>query len=400
MDKVIITSSLSSIKVIIKTVLVIKKRGICIMKVLHLNAGNETGGGMVHILSLLSELNGREMILGLLEKSVMYEEAEKIGIKVKCFRQNSRYDLSILKEIINYINHEKFDIIHTHGARANFIGFLLKKYLKCHCKWVTTIHSDPREDFMGSGLKGKLLTGIHLHALKSPDHYFAISNCFKDMLAEMGIDKTKVTTIYNGIRFDQPFYPIVKREDIGLRSDDFVLIMIARLHPIKGHIIALQALRDLSEKYRNLKLLIVGSGALMGNLKRKTYEYNIRDRVVFLGHQKYVHGLLTIADVKILTSYSESFPLVILEAARARIPVISTDVGGVTELISSHDLGWVIPPKDSKALGRTIEEAIKQKEKGILYEIGKNLYEKASREYSIERLTRCIYDTYRKIQGL
>jgi glycosyltransferase involved in cell wall biosynthesis len=376
-----------------------EKKGYFSMKVLHLNAGNETGGGMVHILSLLSEFNRDEMVLGLFEKSVMYYEAEKLGIKVKCFEQKSKYDLSVLKKVANYIENEKFDIVHTHGARANLFACILKKFMKCRYKWVTTIHSDPREDFIGCGLKGRVLTNIHLFALKSPDHYFAISKRFKDMLIGMGINESRITTIYNGIRFEQPCHPVVDRKEIGLHTDDFVLIMIARLHPIKGHIIAFEAIKRLSAKYSNLKLLLVGSGTLMEKLKQKTRELNIEDQVIFLGHQKHVHGFLSIADVKVLTSYSESFPLVILEAARAKTPVISTDVGGVKDLISSPSLGWVIPPKDVTALEHAIEEAIARKKDGTLKEIGKRLYEKASREYSIQHLTESIYHTYKKLQG-
>src|SRR4051794_11281173 len=92
-----------------------------IMKVLHLNAGNETGGGMVHILSLLKELSKEpdHFVLGLFEKHVFYEKSLAAGIHTVVFEQDTRYNFGIIFRVIKYIKHENIDIIHTHGARAN-----------------------------------------------------------------------------------------------------------------------------------------------------------------------------------------------------------------------------------------------------------------------------------------
>ena len=97
------------------------------MKVLHLNAGNETGGGMVHILSLLNEIKSENIYLGLFEEGVFQQEAKKKEFKLLHFTQKSRYDLSILQHVIQFIKNNHIDIIHTHGARANLYGYFIKK---------------------------------------------------------------------------------------------------------------------------------------------------------------------------------------------------------------------------------------------------------------------------------
>ena len=119
------------------------------MKVLHLNAGNETGGGMVHILSLLNELKSENIYLGLFEKGTFQQEALKSGIQTITFTQKNRYDLSVISRVIQFIKNNQIDMIHTHGARANLFGYFLKKRTKV--TWVTTVHSDPRNDFLGRG---------------------------------------------------------------------------------------------------------------------------------------------------------------------------------------------------------------------------------------------------------
>ncbi|MED4917443.1 glycosyltransferase family 4 protein [Geobacillus thermodenitrificans] len=370
------------------------------MKVLHLNAGNETGGGMVHILSLLQQFDRREMTLGLFERSVMYEEAQKRGLSTVCFGQTSKYDLSVLKIVADYIDREQFDIIHTHGARANLFGYLLKKWMGCRSQWVTTVHSDPRGDFIGCGWRGSIWTGLHQFALKFPDHYFAISKRFRDLLISFGIEATRITVVYNGICFEVPFCPPIRRQDIGIGENDFVLIMVARLHPVKGHILALEAVKKLVPTFPQIRLLLIGDGPLLRDLKKKVRDLELEKHVFFLGHQPYVHSFLAISDVKILSSYSESFPLVLLEAARAKLPVISTDVGGVRDLVDSPSLGWVIPVDNVSALSAAVQEAIIRKEEGTLHEMGERLYEKASKEFSIARLAADVYRTYEKLECL
>lgn len=363
------------------------------MKVLHLNAGNETGGGMVHILTLLNGLNHDEVILGLFEKCQMYHEAKKMGIRVVYFGQKSKYDLSILRRISRFIQSEEIQIVHSHGPRANLFSCLLKVFCK-NCKWVTTLHSDPRDDFLGAGLRGRVFTKLHLSCLRSLDHYFAISNRFKDLLIQFGVCQDKITTIYNGINFEIPDYTQVTRQELGLHHDDFVMIMVARLHAVKGHIVAFEAMKKLVKNNPSIKLILVGDGGLSSELKDKAKTMGLEHHILFLGHQDNIHGLFSIADLKLITSYSESFPLVMLEAARAKVPVISTDVGGVKDLISSKELGWVIPTKNPEALVNAIQEAVHLKEESKLQDIGKNLYDKASADYSIDQFSNQIYSTY------
>jgi L-malate glycosyltransferase len=364
------------------------------MKVLHLNAGAETGGGMTHILQLLNNFKGAEVTLGLFEKELMYEKARQLGIQVELFTQNSRLDISILPKIIDYIQMNNIDIVHTHGARANFYGYLLKKRLSC--KWITTVHSNPRLDFLGKGVKGKIFTLLHLFALKKPDHFFAISDRFKQMLSAEGIQEKKITVIYNGINFNEVPPAKLKRTDLKLKQDDFIVVMVARLDPVKGHTIAFKAVQDLLKQIPNLKLLLIGDGFIHNDLENEVKQLGITENVLFLGHQKNVHSYLSISNIKLLTSYSESFPLVLLEAARAKLPVISTDVGGVKQLIPNEKYGWIVPIKKVDSVKNAIHDAytLPQNE---LKQKGQNLYERASAVFTTENTQESILKTYQKI---
>ncbi|OIK16342.1 hypothetical protein BIV60_04840 [Bacillus sp. MUM 116] len=367
------------------------------MKVLHLNAGTETGGGMVHILDLLENVQETEIILGLFEKGLMYEKALDKGIKVVLFHQKSKWDLTLHKKIISLIDREMIDIVHTHGPRANFYGCFLKRKRKT-IYWITTLHSNPRHDFLGRGLAGVIFTILHLWALKQPDHFLAISERFKSLLVTEGIDENKITSIFNGIDFKKPSSPNkLSRYDLNFGDQDFVMIMVARLCPVKGHSILFHVIKELTRLHDNIKLLVVGTGSLEPELKQLVSQLGIEKHICFLGQREDVHALFEICDVKLLTSFSESFPLVLLEAARAKIPVITSDVGGVRELIYSKECGWIVPVNQIEPLSEAIKEAILYRKEGKLNEMGINLYNHASTRFTIENFRNSVLNTYKKL---
>lgn len=365
------------------------------MKVLHVIGGAEIGGSKNHLISLLKELNHEEVMLGVFEKGEIYEEAIQAGVKVSWFDQRSRYDLSVLRRVQQLIEEEGIKIVHTHGPRANLFGYMVRKMTPFI--WVTTVHSDPRNDFLGRGIKGKIFTALNLKMLKKMDHYFAISSRFKTMLESFGVPGNKITTIYNGISFRDVYKAKLTREDMDVKESDFIVTMVARLDPVKGHVHAIRAIKKIVATHPETQLWLVGDGPYEEELRKEVVQLGVEQHVRFLGHQDDVHSLLAISDIELLTSYSESFPLVILEAARAHIPVISTDVGGVKDLMSEPALGWVIPIKDEQAIQQAIEEAIQCKQDGTLPAYGDRLYEKASTHYSLEQFVHSVEKAYEQL---
>ncbi|TMU84092.1 glycosyltransferase family 4 protein [Bacillus sp. BHET2] len=366
------------------------------MKILHLNAGNESGGGMHHILSLLNELNREEFYLGVFEEGEMYERAHDLDIQTVLFQQNSRFDLSILSKIIRFIRKKGIDIIHTHGARANCYGALIRSF--ADIKWIVTVHSDPRDDFMGRGWLGKLYTTLNLRALKKADHHLAISERFKQILLNFNIDEEKITTILNGIDFNKKLAEPFSREELGMNENDFIIMMVARLEAVKGHKVALKAVRNLIENHHtNMKILLIGDGSEKEALKKYSEEQGISGHVEFMGHRNDVERIYPIADVAILTSYSESFPLVLLEAARAGIPIMTTDVGGVDQLIPDESYGWIIPIEDSDKLTKNLESAVREKAKGALTFMGEKIKTYSKRHFSVEQFANNVYNVYLKL---
>ncbi|UII55685.1 glycosyltransferase [Cytobacillus spongiae] len=363
------------------------------MKVLHLISGGETGGSRKHVITLLSQFPKDTVALAVLQEGALSQEAREAGIEVALFKQASRYDVSVLNQVVRYMESEGFDILHTHGARANLFGLYIASRVKK--KWVTTVHSDPSLDFMKSGIKGTIFTKLHLMALKRMDHYFAVSEVFKSNLVGMGIPKKQIQTIYNGIHFSQDKAVPVPRQSLGVSDENFVITMVARLHPIKGHELVFQAIKELNNP--RVKLLLVGDGPIRRELEDKVKAFGLLEQVHFLGFRKDVDRVYAASTIGLLASYSESFPLALLEAANQRIPLITTDVGGVKELVTNGETGWIVPVGEVEQLKKAIQQSYELWMSDDLVSYGERLYHHAASRFSLEQIYTDTMNTYHAI---
>ncbi|MFS0783788.1 glycosyltransferase family 4 protein [Bacillus sp. 1P06AnD] len=364
------------------------------MKVLHVISGGETGGSRKHVITLLQQYSREEVCLVLFQDGPFAQEAIEKGLRVEIIKQSSRYDISILKRLRMFIDSEGFNIIHSHGPRANlFISFIKKKM---DAVWVTTVHSDPKLDFMKGGIKGKLFTSLNLWALKQIDYYFAVTDLFKRNLIHLGIPEKKIFTIYNGIEFIEPIAGDgALQKELGLSADDFIMTMVARLHPIKGHSIVFKALKELDNEH--IHLVLVGDGPIAADLKEEVQKLGLVKQVHFLGFRKDIDQIYSNSNIALLASYSESFPLALLEGANQKRSLISTNVGGVKQLIPSEEYGWIVPIDDAQAYQKAIEQAYESFENHSLEEKGEKLYEFARDHFSLKHLADKVKDDYDQI---
>ncbi|PKR77791.1 glycosyltransferase [Halalkalibacillus sediminis] len=361
------------------------------MRVLHLNAGNETGGGMVHILNLFSHFDQSEITLGLFQKGEFYQNALKKQIPVKLFSSKNTKDLKVLHKLIRYINDSEFDFIHTHGPRATFFLAIIKPFINTPV--ITTIHSNPSEDFVGKGFKGKIYHSLHRFSFRYVDHFVVVSEEFTRMMKRnFNLNDHQLNTIYNGIDFDQHLLSVSK-EKYGYNRDDFLIMMPARLEKVKQHHLAIKAVKSLVLKYPQVKLLLLGDGSEMGNVSRLISDLGLSEKVHLLGYREDIQEFLSCADLVLLTSKSESFPLVLLEAARAKVPIVTTDVGDVSKLIPDKKFGWVVKDHSIDGIEAAIIEVINESKKGIYKPQCIKLYEYASKRFSMKHFC----DSYRHI---
>lgn len=368
------------------------------MRILHLNAGNETGGGMNHILSLLQSFNREEFVLGVFEKGELWRQACEAGIETVHFPHQTKMSMKLIRKIVDYMKENQICYVHTHGPRANVYARMLKRLVRFN--WIVTVHSHPQHDFMDKGIYGMLLTKMNTYAIKQADKVIIVSEPFRTDLIKIGINNDKITTAYNGIDFHKKVDDSYKKTDFGMKERDFLFLMVARLEAVKGHQIAFEAFAEILRKDSNCHLMLLGDGELHVSLKEVAEDLGIVNHIHFLGHRDDVEKFYQMADVTLLTSLSEGFPLVLLESARMKTPIITTDVGSVNQLITNQSLGWKVPPNDIKRLVYAMKEALFLERKGELSIIGDEIYTYASTRFSLKAFTSNIYNVYLSMEDI
>lgn len=324
------------------------------MKVLHINAGLENGGGLYHIVNLLTaaQKQGEDFSLLCLAEGPVAQMARKKGLKVQVLGISSRYDLRALNKLRAFIDAGHYDIVHTHGARSNLFVALISKKIKA--KWVVTVHSDPYLDFAGRGLTGKVFTALNLRALRRADCVLAITRRFANLLIEKaGVKASRVKVIYNGIFFHDDSELPAK-----ISHNTFNIINVARCEKVKGQSLLLKAIKNCGDS--NLRLHIAGDGSQLSALKEEARSLQIAPQVTFHGFlsQRELTQLYRQADLAVLTSYSESFPLVLLEASDNLVPILSTDIGDIRKMIPNSNQGLIVHRGDLASITQGLKKAL------------------------------------------
>lgn len=223
-------------------------------------------------------------------------------------------------------------------------------------------------------------TGLYRRFLyKRLNTMIAISKAMVDNVLGMYPLKPKqVEAIYGGVAYKDAVSQekALKRTDLNIYNEAFVVGMIGRIDPVKGQMELTQAVNVLLKKYptKNIFLLIAGRPTLNTpegveyekKLKEFIADNKIRDRVKILGFINSVPEFMSLLDVFVMPSRYEAFGLVLIQAMQAALPVISTDAGSAREMIDHSENGYVYPVGDYKELASALEKIMNDKNRDKL----------------------------------
>ena len=209
----------------------------------------------------------------------------------------------------------------------------------------------------------------------------------KALIDNEGLPARRVEVIYNGVDLDalataSPDARQLIRAEFGFRSDDFVAVQVARLHELKDHKTAIKAIEHARRLLPGIRLLIVGEGDQRQSMEVEIRERNLGQHVVLAGNRADVADLLSAADAFVMSSISEGIPLTIIEAMAAGLPVVSTAVGGIPEMIDHERSGILVPSGDHRALANALIKL--QQVPSLRRAIGEQGRERAKRMFSQE----------------
>ena len=172
-----------------------------------------------------------------------------------------------------------------------------------------------------------------------------------------GLREEQVITLPNSIEVsevvDKQIDRGTAREQLGLKPDNIVLGTVGRLHAAKDHLTLIQAMAAVAPDHPNIRLVIIGEGALESSLQRAIVENGLEGRVILAGFIPQAWRLMRAFDVYLSSSRKEPFGMVLLEAMAAKLPIIATAVDGVPQVVGN--CGWLVPPEDSVKMAEAIQ---------------------------------------------
>lgn len=372
-------------------------RGVDGMKVLHMISGGDTGGAKTHVFALLGKLKERaDVTIVCFMKGVFWDELQDLGVKCELILQKNRFDMSVVKRL-REICDGGIDVIHCHGARANFIAAALRKHVDI--PMITTIHSDYLLDF--DGFYRKLVyTSLNVWALKKFRYFIGVSDNFRKMLISRGFRPNAVYTVYNGMDYSgEPAY--VSKEEfaarIGIPYDPSLTYvgLIGRHDYVKGHDVFIKAIKPTLAVCPNVRFIIAGDGENRDSLVELAKSEGVSDKLIFAGFIKDIYSFIHFIDINTLTSRSESFPYVLMEGARLSKPTVCSAVGGIPDFVMDGKTGLLFPNEDSAALAERLIRLIQNKPFAEKY--GKALHELALAKFSDTALAEKHMEIYRAV---
>lgn len=270
------------------------------------------------------------------------------------------YSISLASKMAEVMCYEELDLMHVHYAIPHAISAFLAREIQrdradiirqCkEAKVITTLHgTDITLVGMDPSLSGAVRLGIN-----QSDGVTAVSNYLKQKTLEDFQPKKNIEIIPNFVDTNE-----FKRKDCPqfraafAKPNEKVLIHISNFRPVKRVRDVIQAFSRVHRQVPS-RLLMVGDGPERAEAEKLSRELGLAEYVRFLGKQEAVVELLSISDVMVMASETESFGLAALEALACSVPVVAYRVGGLPELIKDGDNGYMVPLADIDALAERV----------------------------------------------
>lgn len=333
------------------------------IRVLNVISDSNIGGAGRVLLNYLQYADRKrfDTMIALPEGSLLAPPLRELGGDVYelpglAERSYHRDDVRLLKELIREV---KPDIVHSHGALSGRIAGR-----RCGTAVIYTRHSAfpvPAKLRYPPGRWVNKLINEHY-----ADHIIAVSPAAAENLTDGGISPKKITVMMNGVAPVERSAEDVRealRVRLNLSEGDFVLGILARIEPYKGHLHIVEALDILRRENRPVKLLIAGVGSYEEELRQEITRRGLEDDVRFLGFCEDVAPVLSVLDLQLNASYgTETSSLSILEGMSMGLPAVVSDYGGNPWLIDDGEDGLLFPNRDSEGLARAVARLMDEPE--------------------------------------
>ncbi len=321
-------------------------------KIVHIAKVTGVHGMEKHLLTLLPRLNGQpyEIVFLILidpqhPVADYLESLKQQGIATHPVAIHHDIDPFCFWAVLKYLKQIKPILVHTHLMHGDLYGIAAAR-----CAGIKAIVSSKHND--DAFRLRQPLKIINYMLNRNTSKIITISDWIARFTQNAeGAAREIIRTIYYGIEPAQTSSDRnALRASLNMGKEDIVVGIIARLVEQKGHRYLIDGFAKAVTENQKLRLLIVGSGELEGELKKRIKRENLQEKVIFTGYRSDTVDLLNAIDIFAHPSLWEGFGLSVLEAMNMGKPVVATNVSALPELVEDTVTGFLVPPRDASAL--------------------------------------------------
>lgn len=303
------------------------------------------------------------------------------------------YTLALATKMAEIAGMHGLDLLHCHYAIPHSVSAFLARSM-LHPKRlpvVTTLHGT---DITLVGSNRSYLP-ITRFSIDQSDGVTAVSQYLKEATVNVIGAKDDIEVIYNFVNCNK-YVPSTNQDfrNCFAAPEQKILIHVSNFRAVKRPVDVVNIFAEVQKKVSSI-LLMVGDGPERSNAEWSARNRGIEQKVRFLGKQDNIEELISISDLLLLPSETESFGLVALEAMACKVPVVASRVGGLPEVITDGVEGFLVKPRDiSKMVECSL--AILTRD-SYRREMGKLARKKAQEKFSSEKIIQSYEDFYRKV---
>jgi glycosyltransferase involved in cell wall biosynthesis len=274
-------------------------------------------------------------------------------------------DLVTLVKLYRLMRHERPHVVHTHTAKAGFVGRIAARLAGVP----VVLHTFHGHVFHGyfSPAKTRLFLLMEQLGARLSTRIITISPSLREEIAQYGVTgRGRIVVIPLGFELEafasQPRGTGDFRRSLGLPNDAKLVGAVGRLVPIKNIPLLLEAAAIARRHDQQIHVVLIGDGELRQELQAEVEALGLTEAVVFAGWRRDLASVYADLDAVVISSHNEGTPASLIEAMATGCPVIATRVGGVPDLISNGRTGRLVPPGDRDALAAALLALFQERE--------------------------------------
>ncbi len=306
------------------------------------------------------------------------------------------FDFVLIKSLRDLIRRENVRVVHSHLLDSNFYAAAACFFARC--RHIATEHGDTHHTKRKRFAKLKMFLADRLGS-----EFTAVSRYTAGHLYRHSVRRKKISIVGNPLalpRFDYSPQRTATRKRLGIlteRNEHWLWIHVANFRKVKDQGTLLRGFaKSLRQARVQQTLAIVGDGPEKEPLYTLAHELGIQQHVRWLGFSDEVGVYLSAADGFVLTSRSEALPMVVLEAALYELVLLSTNVGGVSEVIRKDETGYLVPPENPDELANAMKRILGEQAEAL--RLGKAARNLVVSNFLMERVVDKFFGLYTKRQ--